>query len=343
MSNTNKLICFCTAFLWISWTSFAQEIFYTKKLEDDSNIYQPVYNFKENAVYISAAGNGENGKIYKLDGENLEVLDEIQVPGAAPQGLGINTKTQTLYSTNSRKSVVVATDLKTGSQTYISATVPGTNAREVRVDEMRNLVYITSVRNGGVWVIDGSTNQFQRYIYNLGRAITGMAIDVENNILYAAAMGDNQIVVVDAATGIVKNKFDAHGKRPTNIFYDATKKRLFVANQTTENITVLNAENGELIKSIPTGKGALGVDYDVKNDLIYVANRHGRSVTVIDGTSYAIKKNFDMQGLPNTFTLNPQNGKVYVTNKTAVKEKDKNGKTFIREAKNGDSVSVFKL
>lgn len=324
--------------------SYGQELVNTQKLPEGANIYQPVYNPIEDAVYVSSAKGGtREGVIYKLDGKNLKVVDSIVVPGAAPQGLGINVKTQTLYSTNSRKALVVATDLKTGNQTYISSTVPGTTAREVRVDETRNIIYITSVRNGGIWVIDGNTNTFQRYIYNLGAAITGAAINVKDHKVYATAMGDHQIVVVDAATGIVEKKFEAHGKRPTNVFYDETHKRLLVANQTTENITVLDAEDGELIKEIPTGKGALGVDYDARNDLIYVANRHGRTLSIIDGTKLEVIKTIDMQALPNTVAINRDNGDVYVTNKVAVKEKDEDGQEFIREAKNGDSVSLIKL
>lgn len=331
------------ATLLISSGVTAQNLVKTQLLPEDSNIYQPVYNPVENAVYVSAAFDREKGQIIKLDGTTLEIIDRIDVPGAAPQGLGMNVTTQTLYSTNSRKSLVVATDIKTGKQTYISNAVPGTTAREVRVDETRNLVYITSVRNGGIWVIDGKTNTFQRYIYNLGRAITGMAIDEENNKLFATAMADNQIVVVDAEYGIVEKKFDAHGVRPTNVFYDQKNNRLLVANQTTENITVLHAETGELIKVIPTGKGALGVDYDAKNNLIYVANRHGRTVSIIDGTKLEVIKTIEMEALPNTLAINRENGDVYYTNKTAITEKDENGKEFIREAKDGDSVSLLKL
>lgn len=325
-------------------TANGQDLANTQKLPQGANIYQPVYNPVENAVYVSSAkGGNQEGVIYKLDGKTLAVTDSITVPGAAPQGLGINVKTQTLYSTNSRKSVVVATDIKTGNQTYISSTVPGANAREVRVDEDRNLVYITSVSNGGIWVIDGNTNKFQRYIYNLGRVLTGTAVDVKNNKLYATAMSDNQIVVVDAATGIVEKKFDAHGERPTNVFYDQTNARLLVANQGTANITVLDLEDGKLIKEIPTGKGALGVDYDAKNNLIYVANRGARTVSVIDGTKLEVIKNIAMDALPNTVAINRNTGEVYVTNKVAVRERDENGKEFVREAKNGDSVSLIKL
>src|SRR5699024_3895384 len=154
---------------------------------------------------------------------------------------------------------------------------------------------VTNVRAGGIWVIDGKSNTFQRFIYNLGGAITGAALDVENNVLYATAMRDDKIIVVDAGTGIVKNRFDAHGTRPTNEYHDIDRNRLYVANQTTENITVLDAADGKLIKAIPTGKGALGVNYDAQKDLIYVANRHGRSMTIIDATSLEVVKNIEIE------------------------------------------------
>lgn len=323
----------------------AQTIVKTEKVSVSSNIYQPAYNTQDGFVYVSGAREqGNTGYIYKIDGKTLKTVDSIAVPESAPMGIGINNKTQTLYSTNSRTSTVTAINLKTGEQTHIKATVPGANAREIIVDETRNIIYVTSVRaGGGIWVIDGATNTFQRYIYNLGRAITGAALDVENNRLYATAMGEDQIIVVNAETGIVEKKFNAHGKRPTNVYFDAAKKRLFVANQASENITVLDAEKGDLIKEIPTGKGALGVDFDPKKDLIYVANRHGRTITIINGTSLEVVKTFEMEALPNTFSINHATGDVYVTNKDAVDEKDDAGNTFRREAKNADSISLISI
>lgn len=320
----------------------AQELTNTKLIGEGSNIYQPVYNPVDGSVYISAAKDqGMKGVVYKLDGQSLEVLDSIAIPASPPMGLGINVTTQTLYSTNSRRGLVTATNLSTGQQTHISCAIPVRSAREVIVDEKRNLIYVTNVRAGGIWVIDGRSNTFDRFIYNIGRAVTGAALDVENNKLYVTAMGEHQIVVVNAESGIVEKKFKAHGERPTNVFLDTVRHRLFVANQTTENITVLDSESGELIKVIPTGRGALGVDFDAERDRIYVANRHGRTVNVIDGTSLEILKTFDMEGLPNTFAINHATGEVYVTNKDAVQERDEKGDTFIREARNGDSVSLF--
>src|SRR5699024_4669014 len=246
----------------------------------------------------------------------------------------------TLYSTNSITGLVTAINLKTGEINHISSTVPGSSAREVIVDEKRNLIYITSVpAGGGIWVIDGSTNTFDHYIYNLGKTITGADLDVENNILYATAMGDDEIVLVDAETGIIQKKLEAHGDRPTNVVFDKANNRLLIANQGSGNLTIIDAEKGDLIKAIPTGAGALGVDYDSQRELIYVANRKERTVNVIDGNTLEITETFEMHGLPNNFVINQETGTFWVTNKDVSKRGSKKKKP----AKNGDSVSRFEI
>lgn len=321
----------------------AQQLVKTEKISTNSNVYQPVYNPKDGFVYASAAHEQENtGKIYKIDAKTLKTVDSIAVPESAPMGLGISVNTQTLYATNSRSGIVSAIDLTTGKQTHITADAEGRSPREIRVDESRDLVYASSVRGGGLWVIDAKTNKFLKFYGDLGGAITGHYVDEKNNIIYATAMRDNEVVVVDGATGKVLKKFAAHGERPTNVHHDAKNKRLYVANQTTENITVLDAKTGKLIKAIPTGKGALGVNHDPKRGKIYVANRHGRTVTVIDDKSLEVIKTFDIGALPNTVAINHATGDVYVTNKEAVRERGENAPEPV-PAPNADSISLIKL
>lgn len=323
-------------------SSHAQTLAKTEKISVNSNVYQPVYNPTDGFVYVSsAAQQGETGKIYKIDPTSLKTVDSIAVPESAPMGLGISIGTQTLYATNSRTGIVSAIDLKTGKQTHIEADAEGRAPREIRVDESRGLVYASSVRGGGLWVIDAKTNKFLKFYGDLGGAITGHYVDEANNIIYATAMRDGEVVVVDGATGKVIKKFAAHGERPTNVHHDAKGNRLFVANQTSENITVLDAETGALIKAVPTGAGALGVDYDPARDRIYVANRHGRTVTVIDGTTLEVIKNLEIGALPNTVAINHENGNVYVTNKAAVRERGENAPEPV-PAPNADSISLIK-
>ncbi|HWK57848.1 MAG TPA: YncE family protein [Parapedobacter sp.] len=323
--------------------ALAQELVKTEKISSNSNVYQPAFNPKDGFVYVSAAhGQGNTGKVYKIDAKTLQTVDSIAVPESAPMGIGISVNTQTLYTTNSRSGIVTAINLKTGEQTHITTGNEGQAPREIRVDEKRNLVYASSVRGGGLWVIDAKTNKFVKFYGDLGGAITGHYIDEKNNVIYATAMRDNEVVVVDGATGKVLKKFAAHGERPTNVHHDTKNKRLYVANQATENITVLDAETGELIKAIPTGKGALGVNHDPKRGKIYVANRHGRTVNVIDDKSLEVIKTFEIGALPNTVAINHKTGDVYVTNKQAVSERGENAPEPV-PAPNADSISLIKL
>lgn len=320
----------------------AQTLVKTEKIGINSNVYQPVFNPKDGFVYVSsAAQQGATGKIYKIDPKSLKAVDSIAVPESAPMGLGLSINTQTLYATNSRTGIVTAIDLQSGKQTHIEADAEGRSPREIRVDESRGLVYASSVRGGGLWVIDAKTNKFLDFYGDLGGAITGHYIDEANNIIYATAMRDGEVVVVDGATGKVLKKFDAHGERPTNVHHDAKGNRLFVANQTSENITVLDATTGALIKAIPTGAGALGVNHDPIRNRIYVANRHGRTVTVIDGETLEIIKNFEIGALPNTVAINFETGEVYVTNKEAVSERGEDAPEPV-PAPNADSISLIK-
>ncbi|MEC3880531.1 YncE family protein [Parapedobacter sp. 10938] len=346
-NNVRKIAAFaCAAVTLVGMTAYdayAQKLVKTEKISTNSNVYQPVYNPKDGFVYVSAAHEqGNTGKVYKIDAETLKTVDSIAAPESAPMGLGISVNTQTLYSTNSRTGIVTAINLATGEQTHITTGEEGQAPREIRVDESRDLVYASSVRGGGLWVIDAKTNKFLKFYGDLGGAITGHYIDEKNNIIYATAMRDNEVVVVDGATGKVLKKFAAHGERPTNVHHDAKNNRLYVANQTTENITVLDAETGELIKAIPTGKGALGVNHDPKRGNIYVANRHGRTVTVIDDKSLEVTKTFEMDALPNTVAINHATGDVYVTNKQAVRERSENAPEPV-PAPNADSISLIKL
>ena len=161
MKNLSAMVC-VAAFSLSS--AYAQTLVKTEKISVNSNVYQPVYNPKDGFVYVSGAGSSTGlGKVYKIDAQTLETVDSIAIPESAPMGLGISINTQTLYSTNSRTGIVTAIDIATGEQTNITAGEVGQAPREIRVDESRNLVYASSVRGKGLWVVDAKTNQFLKF------------------------------------------------------------------------------------------------------------------------------------------------------------------------------------
>ena len=325
---------------------FAQKINKTQKV--GGGLYEIVYNEKDNLVYVAATGKrGEKGgaKIYKLDPNTLEVKGEIDVNAAPAFGLGLNSKTQTLYTTNTRSNSVSAIDLKTGK---IIATInhgkDKSHTREVVADETTNKIYVSNMTD--VWVIDGKTNKFSHLIEGLGEGVTGMAINTAKQVLYVTNMGSDKepanITAYDLKAGKVIKSFATGVKGSINLVFDAKGKRLFVANQGDGVVTAYN-EEGKLLANVKTGEGALGINYNPVKELIYVANRRAGTTSVIDAKTYKVVAELKTGTFPQTIAIDKKSGKVFVTNKAQGGPRPKPGETPkpAPEDPNGDVVNVI--
>lgn len=287
------------------------------KVHPGKGLYEIVYSEKGNAVYVASIGTrGQEGagKVYKLDPLTLKVTDSIDVSSAPAFGLGINDKTQMLYTSNTRGNSVHAIDLKTGK---IVATIRNgaeqSHTREIVVDEEKNLIYVSDV-GAGIWVIDGKTNTFSHQIVSAGLPVTGLALDSKKKILYAINMRTEKVMVYDLNKQAVTDSFPAGSKGAINLVLDTKTNRLFVANQGNGDVTVLDAKTGRLLQTIPTGKGALGINFSPAKNWVYVANRGEGTVTIIDAGTYKKVGSYETGTHPNTVALDKK-GNAFVTNK----------------------------
>lgn len=279
-------------------------------------VYEAVFA-NDGHLYVTGAGSrtAPGGALYKINPANLAMVDSISLTENPPYGIGINSKTQVAYTTNTRTNSVSAVDLKTGK---LLATFnhgeDKSHTREVIVDEDKNLIYVSDVGDPScIWVIDGKTHTFSHVIPNTGKTTTGMTFVDGKDKIYVTNMGDNSIAVVNTVTKQVDKSFPSGGESPINIVSDG--QRLFVTNQKSGTLTVLD-KDGTLIKSIETGAGAIGVAYDPVKNRIYSANRQTGTTTVIDATSYAILADLPTGSHPNHVKVDPKSGAAYVISKT---------------------------
>lgn len=297
-----------------------------KSAKVHDGVYEIVVSESTGNVYVAAIGKrGENtGTIMTLDPQTLAVKNKIDVSAQAAFGLGINDKTQMLYTSNTRNGNVSAIDIKTGKTvaTIGDPADPKAHTFKVLVDEANNLVYVSvAAKAGKIWVIDGASNKLA-HIIDSGVTTVGMAIDPNTGKLYAANMGANEIAEIDPKTRQVTKRFQAGGERPTQMVIDGKTSRLFVTNQGTHNISVIDVRTGNLIRNVATGQQALGIGFNPGNNRVYVANRQGGNVTVINAETYAVEANLSAGSLPNTVAINPKTGHIYVTNKAKTAPKD---------------------
>jgi|GEM_PF-132482 YVTN family beta-propeller protein len=281
-----------------------------------AGLYELVVNEPANAVLVASTGNNAP-RIYEIDATTLaekRVID-LEVPAF---GLGLNRKTQTLYTSNTRAGSVSAIDLKSGR---VVATIsedgnPSAHTFRVVVDEEANKVYVSIVADPSkVWVIDGATNTLEHVIEGTGARSTGLALDRAGNRLFTVSQGTNEVHEIDLAKRAVVRSYPTGGERPTQIVYDDATGRLFITHQATNNVTAVDTKTGTLLRAVDTDRQALGIGLDPARNLLYVANRGGGSVTVIDATSYAVVTTLDAGTMPNTVAIDSRDGTVFVTNK----------------------------
>lgn len=332
--------------LAFGFSAGAQSVAKTEKVPA-AGLYELAVSEKTGAVYVAAAGSrtAPGGKILKLDPATLAVVDSISLKDTPPFGVGINNKTQTLYTSNTRTNSVSAIDLKSGK---VLATITNgkekSHTREIRVDEAKNLVYVTDVGGeSAIWVIDGKTNKFSHLIENTGKSTTGLALDPSGKTIYVTNMGTDEIGVIDVASRKLVKSYPAGGKSPVNLVLDAKTNRLFVANQGSDEVTVVNALNGELIKTIPAGKGTLGITFNPAKKLVYTANRQDGTVTVINSDTYAVTATLQAGSMPNTIVVNTKTGSVFATNKAKSAPRPKPGEPAPAPVVDnaGDTVSLI--
>lgn len=290
-----------------------------KNVKVAPGLYELVYSPTTKLVYVASIGSRQepgSAKILGLDADTLEVKQTISTADAPAFGLGINDKTQMIYTSNTRNGNVSVVDLK-ASKVVATINVPDdpkAHLFKVLVDEAKNLVYV-SVTGGRVWVIDGKTNTLSHILTDVGKTTIGLALDSAANRLYAINNGSADVAVIDLEARKVIARYPTGTAGPSMVAYDAKSKRLFVSSQDSADLAAIDATSGKVIKTVPTGGGALGVGFNPENNRVYVANRRAGTVTVLDGKSLEIVENLTAGSLPNTVAIDAKGKRAFVTNK----------------------------
>ncbi|MCK0197227.1 YncE family protein [Ancylobacter sp. 6x-1] len=290
-----------------------------KSVKPADGLYEVVVG--NDRVYVAATGprGSDQGKILALDPKTLEVKETIALGDDPVFGLGINTKTKTLYGTQTRDGVLAIIDLATGKVVGTVKKGEKSHVREVLVDEDADRAYVSIFTRGEtageVWVVDGAKKELAGTITDLPAGVSGLALDPKGKRLFVITMLNNEVHIVDLASGKVVKDMPTGGKGSINVAYDPNGNRLFIANQESNDLTVLNADDGTVLATIPTGEGALGVAYDPARNLAFVANRRGGYVSIVDGKELKVVANVVTGSMPNTVAIDKAGGGIFVTNK----------------------------
>lgn len=335
----------------VSVPAAAPSVIHSLRVEP-GGLYEIVHNPDDGHVYVAAVGpRGANqARVTRVNAATFAPGEAIDVAANPLFGLGLNTRTQVLYGTDTRGGVISAINLRTGAVATIRRDGQSPHLREIIVDEAANRAYasiVGSSRSGEVhpsqiWVISGADNTVERVIDVETDGLTGIALDPANNRIFGTGMSSNEVVVVDLASGRTTTRWPTQSERPTNLVYDESGQRLFVASQGTGDLTVIDARTGAILGRTATGEGALSVAFNPAIAQVYVANRQAGTVTIVDATTYAVVANLGAGTLPQSIAIDRSTNLVYVTNKARGLPRNAPPGTPAPEDPEGDTLTIIR-
>jgi YVTN family beta-propeller protein len=122
------------------------------------------------------------------------------------------------------------------------------------------------------------------------------------------------VIVVDAETGKIERAIPTEQNVSHMIAVTPDGARAFVANIGSGSVTVLDLAEGKRLRSVPTGKGAEGVDVTPDGREVWVTNRAADAISVIDAETLTVVAEVPCASFPIRIAILPDGGKALVTN-----------------------------
>ncbi|RYF81032.1 MAG: YncE family protein [Comamonadaceae bacterium] len=328
-----------------SATSTASSTTIAVRQDAFKGVYEVIHSPAQGSVFVAstpAFEAGTPGFVYRLDANDLSLKQTLQTPLRA-FALGLNRATGTLYVGNTLDGSLTVIDAASGAvrqviqlaQKDAEGKVPHT--RKVIVDEKRNRVFVTSPgMQGKVWIVDGARGVLLHTLDNTGTWTAGAAFDDVTNRLYVSQGGTDEVLEIDPDAGRVLRKFSTGDTKvvPTkpdeskhffvNLALDTRSQRLFAADPSTDQLYVFDIRTGQVLRTIPVGKGLLDVVFNPVPNEVYTTHRGvSRSepdgvgaVTLIDAASLTVRRSVSLPVHPNSLAITPEGQTLYVTVKS---------------------------
>lgn len=173
--------------------------------------------------------------------------------------------------------------------------------RRVRLSNPYHLAYspdgtklvVTSLRRDQVDVYDAATLALLRR-FPMHDMPSHLAFSPDSRRVFITLQGTRDIAAIDLER--LELVFRAQvGPQPAGIAWTPANM-LLVGIMGRDHVAVVNPDDGQLVRTVATGRGAHAVFPSPDGKLFYVTNRVGNTITVIDGTSLEVVRTLNAPG-----------------------------------------------
>jgi YVTN family beta-propeller protein len=157
----------------------------------------------------------------------------------------------------------------------------------VAVNPTTNQIYVTEMRNGQLWIMDGGAPWGCRPPVAVGPGAAAVAYNPVNNHIYVTNVGSDSVTVIDASTLAVLGPSLAVGDEPRGAAVNPTTNHIYVTNMSDNSVSVIDGSTDTVVQTLPVGNGPDGVAANPVTNLVFVANTFDDTVSVIEDVPVA--------------------------------------------------------
>jgi len=142
----------------------------------------------------------------------------------------------------------------------------------------------------------------------------GIWVSRDGKLLWVTCEGAKAVLELDASNGEIQKVWLTEQNVSHMVVPTPDERKLYVANIGSGSVTVIDRTT-DIVKSIPTGAGAEGIDVSPSGKEVWVSNRGANTVSVLDSTRDRVLAAFESGGeMPIRVKFTPDGKQVWVSN-----------------------------
>lgn len=259
----------------------------------------------------------EARRLYVAHGTEVDVLDLDRgtrvgrvTPTPGVHGVALAPELGRGFVSCGRDSSVVVFDLRTLA-VLARVALPARLPDAILFEPVTSRVFAFNGGSGSVCVLDAATAQLTATLPLHGRP--EFAVADGRGRVFVNLEDSSQVIQLDARALTEVSRWRlAPGEEPTGLAIDPAHRRLFsaCANRT---LVVLDADHGEVLASLPIGRGVDGVAFDPARSVAITTNGEG-TISVIREESpsrFVVATTDSTRRGARTVALDPRSGRVF--------------------------------
>jgi DNA-binding beta-propeller fold protein YncE len=265
-----------------------------------------VFDPASDRVYVA-----HGDELTVVDAETGEIAGRVKGFPGITHGIALVKDSNRGYTDEGEAGKAASFNLKT--LTVENRIQASEGADAIAFDPVSNHVFIINGEAGTITVIDPKKDAAISTITLGGKLEYG--VPGENGKLFINGAAKRELVSIDTATNQIAARWPLPDcESPHGLAIDTSSHRLFVS-CLNEIINVVDSQTGQIVATVPIGKGSDAVVFDPRRKLVFSSNGKDGTISVIaekNANTFVPLKNIQTSISARTMGINQATGRLYL-------------------------------